>query len=68
MDYEDVVKHFGTCAKAAKELGLRRQTVHRWKEIGITFEKQFIIQMKTKGKLKAQLPAELRGNRRQAAA
>ena len=66
MDYADVVEHYGTCARAARALGLRRQTVHRWKEIGITFEKQFIIQMKTKGKLKAQLPVELRG-RKQAA-
>lgn len=68
MDYDDVLEHFGSLTKAAAALDLAKQTVHRWKGGEIPFEKQFIIQMKTKGKLKAQLPAELRGNRRQATA
>jgi hypothetical protein len=61
MDYENLIGHFGSCTKAARALGFAKQTVHRWKDGGIPFEKQFIIQMRTKGKLKATMPAGLRG-------
>lgn len=55
MTYSDLIDTYGSQAKAAKALGLNRQTVHRWKTAGIPFEAQFRIQMKTKGKLKASL-------------
>jgi hypothetical protein len=58
MTYDDLVGLYGNGAKAAKELGLNRQTVHRWKDAGIPFEQQFRIQMKTKGKLKAVMPSD----------
>lgn len=62
MTYEDVIENYGGLSKAARALGLAKQTVHRWKGGGIPFEKQFIIQMKTKGRLKAKLP-EMNGKR-----
>lgn len=57
MTYEDLLAEYKTCTGAANALGLRKQTVNRWKDAGIPFEQQFRIQMKTKGKLKAQMPA-----------
>lgn len=56
MTYEDLIETYGGLSKAARALGLAKQTVHRWKGGGIPFEKQFIIQMKTKGRLKARMP------------
>lgn len=56
MTYQDLVEEFGNGARAAHELGLVRQTVHRWKTAGIPFEQQFRIQLKTKGRLKASMP------------
>lgn len=58
MTYDDLVTLYGNGARAAKELGLNRQTVHRWKGAGIPFEQQFRIQMKTRGRLKAAMPSE----------
>lgn len=57
MDYQDLLAHFGSCTEAARKLGLAKQTVNNWRR-GIPFEQQFRIQMKTKGRLKASLPAE----------
>jgi len=56
MDYKDLAGYYGNGNRAAKALGLHRQTVHKWKASGIPFEQQFKIQMKTKGRLKAQMP------------
>lgn len=56
MTYDDLVDTYGGLSKAARALGLAKQTVHRWRDSGIPFEKQFIIQMKTKGRLKADMP------------
>jgi hypothetical protein len=56
MYYDDLLDHFGGLSKAAKALGFSRQTVHGWKIRGsIPFEAQFRIQLKTKGRLKADL-------------
>ena len=60
MDYLTVIEHFGGCTKAADALGFSKQAVNRWKDRGIPFEAQFIIQIKTKGRLKAQMPDRLR--------
>ena len=57
MSYDDLVKFYGNGAAAAREIGLNRQTVHKWKNAGIPFVQQFRIQMKTKGKLKAAMPS-----------
>lgn len=59
MTYDDLLEHYGSLTKAADALDLAKQTVHRWKAGEIPFRAQFIIQMKTNGKLKAKLPEEL---------
>ena len=57
MTYAELIDEFGNGNRAAKALGLARQTVHQWKTSGrIPFVQQFRIQMKTKGKLKAGMP------------
>lgn len=61
MTYQQLIEFYGgSCTKAAAALGLPKQTVNKWKDREIPFEQQFIIQMKTKGRLKAALPEALR--------
>ena len=54
MTFNDLCSHFGTGSAAARSLGLSRQTIQNWKKRGrIPFDQQYRIQLKTKGKLKA---------------
>lgn len=53
MDYSDLLDTYGSCAKAAAELGYNRQTVHRWKGAGIPESQQLEIHKRTRGALKA---------------
>ena len=56
MLYEELLGHFGGLSKAARALKMKKQTVHSWKARGaIPFEAQFLIQLKTKGQLKADM-------------
>lgn len=56
MLYEELLSHYGGLSKAARALKMRKQTVHSWKSRGaIPFEAQFRIQLKTKGRLRADL-------------
>ena len=62
MDYQEVIDHFGggVLTKAAKKLRLSKQTVNQWKRRGgIPLHQQFVIQLQSKGRLKAKLPAKL---------
>ena len=56
MTYEDLIDHYGKQARASEQLKIPKQTISCWKKNGIPFERQFRIQMKTKGRLKAVLP------------
>ena len=58
MVYDDVVKEFGTASKASRALGISKQAVSQWKRRGIPFEAQYRIQLKLRGKLKAELPEQ----------
>lgn len=58
MTYDELVEEYGNASQAASALGFSRQALSRWKTAGIPFESQFRIQMKTRGRLKANLPAE----------
>ena len=62
MTYNELVKHYGTCADAARDLSLPRQTVHQWKKKGIPFEQQWRIQLQTNGRLKAEFPRQIKRN------
>lgn len=53
MTFEQVIKHFGSEVLAAKALGFTRQAVNLWKTNGIQRRTQELIEMKTRGKLKA---------------
>ena len=57
MTHQDLVGHFGNASKAAKALGYSRQAVSQWKDRGIPFEAQYRIQMRTKGRLRADISA-----------
>jgi hypothetical protein len=46
VNYQDLVDEYGSCTAAANALGLRKQTVHKWKEAGIPEDQQLAIQKK----------------------
>jgi len=60
MDYEQVIEFFGSQAEAARKLGVAQPSVWGWKEGGITLDRQVDIEIKTDGKLKADLPKSIR--------
>ena len=59
MTYTDLIGAYGSEARAAKELGMHRQRVNRWKT-GIPLTAQIQIELATRGRLKADLPQEMR--------
>lgn len=57
MDIRHVVRHFGgTLQEVADALGVSYQAVQQWQANGIPLVRQFQIERKTKGKLKAETP------------
>lgn len=59
MTYDQIIKHFGSQAAAARSLGVSQPSVWGWKD-GIPIERQIDIEIKTEGKLKADLPNSIR--------
>lgn len=54
MDINDLKRHFGSIAKAAEVIGVRRQSIYEWgKRGGIPEGQQFKIQVLTDGSLVA---------------
>lgn len=53
MTFDDVKTHFRGAAKLAKALGMERQSVYRWKVVGIPLLRQLEIEHMTEGALKA---------------
>lgn len=53
MKFQDLVKHFGTQAAAAKRLGVSPPALVKWKKEGIPPLRQLHIQHVTRGRLKA---------------
>lgn len=63
MNYQDLIEHFGTEAKAAAARNIPRQNVHAWKRTGnIPLEQQVQWELVTSGKLRADLPDEIRAS------
>lgn len=60
MTYEQVLKHFGSQAAAARALGVSQPSVWGWQKAGIPIERQIDIEIKTEGKLRADLPKTIR--------
>lgn len=59
MNYEQVIEFFGSQAEAARQLGVAQPSVWGWKN-GIPLERQIDVEIKTGGKLKADLPKSIR--------
>jgi hypothetical protein len=53
MNYDDVIKFWKTQQGAADAIGVSQASVCRWRRGGIPLDKQFIIEVITGGKLKA---------------
>lgn len=51
MTFNDVKSHFGSVAKAAKAIGMERQSVYRWQDEGIPEMTQYKLHYLTDGKL-----------------
>ena len=52
MNYDDLMAHYGSFARAAKALGKTRQAVHRYKKNGIPLPVQYQFQVITRGKVR----------------
>jgi len=54
MTFEDIVKYWGSVEKARVALGLKtRQTLYNWRDGGVPDGQQARIQIRTRGKLRA---------------
>jgi hypothetical protein len=53
MTHQDLIKHYGTGAAAARALRIDRRTVSIWRVRGIPELRQIQIEMVSKGALKA---------------
>lgn len=56
MTFDDLKEHFRGVTKAAKELGVSRETLYRWRDSGIPYVRQLQIESQMRGKLKASSP------------
>ncbi len=54
MTYDDLIRYYGTPSKPCKVLGISRPLIHDWKRKGIPKLRQYEIEVKTGGALKAQ--------------
>jgi DNA-binding transcriptional regulator YdaS (Cro superfamily) len=57
MNVHDLVVHFGSQTKAAAKLGVKKAVVSIWKTRGIPAGRQAMIQIQTRGRLRADPPA-----------
>lgn len=61
MTPNQLIKHYGSAAKAAAALGADRQIVHGWKKRGsIPLDHQCTYEVLTDGKLRADVPEGFR--------
>ena len=61
MTPHQLIKHYGSAAKAAAALGTDRQVVHGWKKRGsIPLDQQCRYEVLTEGKLIADVPEGFR--------
>lgn len=57
MTYTDLIDKYGTASNAGARLGFSKQALSDWKKKGIPFNSQYLIQLKTRGRLKADVSA-----------
>ena len=53
MDYEDLIKHFGSQAAVAKAFGIQQPSVAEWKTRGVPEKRQLEAEQMTGGDMKA---------------
>lgn len=53
MTFDQIASYFGGVTKAAKEIKVSRQTVHRWKTHGVPVLQQLHIQKLARGEIRA---------------
>lgn len=53
MNYSDLIKFFGSVANAADALEVTPPCIYYWRDHGIPAGRQALIQIQTRGKLKA---------------
>ena len=56
MTFADLQRKYGNDSNIAKGLGVSRQLVFHWKKKGIPYGRQCMIQLATKGRLRAEDP------------
>jgi DNA-binding transcriptional regulator YdaS (Cro superfamily) len=56
MIHEDLQRKYGNDSNIARALGVSRQLVFHWKRKGIPYGRQCMIQLATKGRLRADEP------------
>ncbi len=58
MTYAELIEHYGTASEAARKLGVSRPLLSMWKKRGeIPVGRQALIQIQTRGRLRADNPA-----------
>jgi transposase len=58
MNVDDLVAHYKSQSRAAQKLGLSRATVSIWRRRGIPLGQQALIQIATRGRLRADRKGE----------
>lgn len=58
MTFADLQKQYGSDASIAAALNVSRQLVGHWKRNGISYPRQCAIQLKTRGRLRAEQPQQ----------
>ena len=58
MTFADLQRKYGTDSDIARGIGVSRQLVYVWKKKGIPYGRQCMIQLQTRGRLRATNPRE----------
>jgi DNA-binding transcriptional regulator YdaS (Cro superfamily) len=58
MTFNQLVKHYGSQAAAARALGIKPPSVAEWKESGIPLPRQAQYEVLTNGVLQAERPSQ----------
>lgn len=53
MTYKQIIKHFGGVSKTARALRMTRAGVYRWREHGVPYRIQLLMEQVSKCSLKA---------------
>lgn len=60
MTYDELIAHYGSQQAVANALKVGQTTVVYWKKVGIPTDHQIAAEVETGGKLRADLPPQVR--------